>query len=384
MVPEPKRRAGLGGLLAASILGGLIGAALAVAAERYWLKGADQTGARMTQIEQRLAAPSRTDVGPLEQRLSALEARQRETAQQAQAAQAAAQAAAERAASRPAEAGSTAQPAAGLDPTVLERIEARLAALESQTHGQAEAASQGARAVEERVAEQGKQMAALEPRLAEQDRRLGEVATRSSEQGQRLAALWGQLGQQGQQLEELAKKLFERGPEGTAALRVVAADRVIDALRDGAPFPEAFAALNRLGADPQRLSAVEPFAKSGAPTAGALAQEFKPVAQKILSEARGPAESWSDRLSRMVEGIVTVRPVGDAGQTTVPGLVARIDDALARGALADAAAAWDALPESARRGAEAFGRKLKGRAAAEDAARTVSNQALAALDAATR
>jgi hypothetical protein len=227
-------------------------------------------------------------------------------------------------------------------------------------------------------------MAAIEPRLAEQDRRLGEIAARSSEQGQRLAALSGQLGRQGSELEALARQVAERRPEATAGLRIVAADRVLAALRDGAPFPEAFAALNRLEADPQRLSALEPFARSGAPTAGALAQEFKPIGQRILAEARGPATTWGERLERMAEGIVTVRRIGQPGSNDVPGLVARIEDALARGALPDAAAAWDALPEPARRAGEAFGRKLKARVAAEEAARTISNQALAALDTATR
>jgi hypothetical protein len=129
--PEPKRRAGIGRLLAAAALGGLIGAGLTAAAERYWLKSADTAGVRMAQIEQRLAAVPRTDLGPLDQRLSGLEARPRETAERAQAAQAAAEAsrgaaeasktAAERAASRaeqaarPAEPGSAAPAPGGPD-----------------------------------------------------------------------------------------------------------------------------------------------------------------------------------------------------------------------------------------------------------------------------
>ncbi|HEX8165243.1 MAG TPA: hypothetical protein VF601_05575 [Beijerinckiaceae bacterium] len=384
--PEP-RRSGIGGLLAAAILGGLLGAALTAAAERYWPKGADATGARIAQLEQRLAAAPTADVGALERRLSGLEARQQETAQRAEAAQAAAERASQRAeqGSRPADPGAAPQPVAGgPDPAVLERIDARIAALEEQTHGQAEAASQGARELQDRVADQAKQVAALAPQLAEQERRLAAVAAQSSEQAQRVAALSQQVGQQGQQLEGLAKKFAERGPEATAALRVVAADRVVNAVRDGAPFPEAFGALARLGTDPQRLSAIEPFAKAGAPTAGALSQEFRPASQRILAEARGPATSWGERLGRMAEGIVTIRPVGEPGSNDVPSLVARIDGALARGAFAEAAAAWDALPEPARQNAAEFGRRLKARAAADDAARTISNQALAALDAATR
>jgi len=385
---ERRRRASVGGLVAAALLGGFVGAGLTAAAERYWPQRGDTTGPRIAQLEQRMAAVPTPDVGAIERRLAAMETQQRETAQRAQAAQAAAERATERAdaaASRPADPSATPQPAAaGLDSVALEKIDSRIAALEDRARTQAEGGSKAAEQIEARLTEQAKQVATLAPQLAEQGQRLGMIASQSSEQTQRLAALSQQVAQQNQRVEALAKQFAERGPEAAAALRVVAADRVANALRDGTPFPEAFGALARLKAEPQRLSAIEPFAKAGAPSAGALAQEFKPIAQKIIAEARGPATGWSDRIGRMAEGIVTIRPVGEPGSNTVPSLVARIDDALARGALAEAAAAWDALPEPARRAQEDFGRRLKARAGAEDAARAISNQALAALDAATR
>jgi hypothetical protein len=385
--PERRRRSGAGGLVAAALLGGFTGAGLTAAAERYWPQRGDTTGPRIAQLEQRMAAVPTADVGAIERRLAAMETQQRETAQRAQAAQAAAERATERAAaaaSRPADPASAPQPATGPDSVALEKIDSRIAALEDRARTQTEGGSKAAEQLEARLTEQAKQVATLASQLAEQGQRLGTIASQSSEQTQRLAALSQQVAQQNQRVEALAKRFAERGPEAGAALRVVAADRVANALRDGTPFPEAFGALARLKAEPQRLSAIEPFAKAGAPSAGALAQEFKPIAQKIIAEARGPANSWSDRIGRMAEGIVTIRPVGEPGSNTVPSLVARIDDALARGALAEAAAAWDALPEPARRAQEDFGRRLKARAVAEDAARAISNQALAALDAATR
>ena len=63
-----------------------------------------------------------------------------------------------------------------------------------------------------------------------------------------------------------------------------------------------------------------------------------------------------------------MRPVGEATGTDVESLIARIEAALRRGAITEAAAAFDALPEAARAPAEAFGRKLRERAAAEAAA----------------
>jgi hypothetical protein len=81
---------------------------------------------------------------------------------------------------------------------------------------------------------------------------------------------------------------------------------------------------------------------------------------------------------------VTVRALDEPGGAGVQGLVARIDTALARGDFADAAAAWDALPEPARRLSEDWGRQLKQRAAAATASRAIAADAVAALNPPTR
>src|SRR6185436_1500031 len=135
-------------------------------------------------------------------------------------------------------------------------------------------------------------------------------------------------------------------------------------------------------------AALEPYATEGAPSAADLAQSFKPLGERILAES-GPTAaagtaSWTDRLRRLADDLVTVRSVVDTGGSTPASLVARINGALARGALRDAAAAWDALPGPARRTSEEWGRRLKQRVAAEDASQTLSERAAAALDASTR
>ena len=389
--PTRRRGAGFGALLAASLLGGVAGAALTFAAERFWLKRPDPSAARIAQLEQRLAsAPASPDAGAIERRLAALEAQQREQAQRLQAAQSATQQAAQRAEdalSRPAAAASAGGSPA-LDPAAFEPINSRIDAFETALRARvqevAQQAEQRGDELRARFANQAKQIEAFAGQIRALSQGLDAAGSQTAEQGQRVAAIDRQLGQLSQKVDALTKQFSERGPETTAGLRVVAADRVLDALRDGAPFPQALAALKRLNVDPQRLAALEPFAGSGAPTAAALAQEFKPLGERMVAEARGPATSWSDRFARMAEGIVSIKPVGEAGATSIPALVARIENALARGAVADAASAFDDLPDEAWRATEDFGRKLKARAAAEEAARTISNQALAALDASGR
>jgi hypothetical protein len=390
--PERRRPSGLGALLGASALGGLIGAGLAYGAATVWRQPSSRVETRLAQIEERLGAlPTRENLSGLERRIAALEPEQRALAERLTRVQALADAASKRAEdalNRPLPTAGAAPPAAAPGADTLADINQRLATLETELRSQAQAI-EAAKALDGRIAEQSQRLAAFESRAAEQAQQLAATRQQLTQQVAPLASQLQQVTQQlAQQRERLAageRQLTELRPEAMqAGVRVVASDRVGDALRDGSPYPSALAALQRLNVDPARLRPLEPFAASGAPTPAVLAQEFKPLGQKIIAEARGPTSDWSDKLWRMAEGIVTVRPMGETGSTATPALVARIENALDRGAVGEAAAAWDALPEPARRLSEDWARKLKARAAAEDAARSISTEALAALDVATR
>ena len=368
-------RQGLG-LATAALAGALAGAGAGILAEQ-WLRPSRE--ARVAQLEERFGALPAANAA--DARLTQIERTQAALAERVQAAQAAAEASARRLdeiANRPSPAPSAATA------TVPDEVATRLAAIEERLRSDAQGSTQAREMLERRLEEQARQLAALGTQIAEEAQRLTAVTTQAREHGERLASLGPQLGEQNQRLEALSRQVAERGPEGVAALRVVAANQIVDALRDGAGFAEALAAMRRLRAEPAQLAALEPFAASGAPTAGALLQEFRPIGERLTSEARGPARTWSERLSRMLEGVVTVRPLAEVGSTSVESLVARIENALNRGDLRDAAAAWDALPEPARLASEGWGNRLKARLAAQDAARTMSNRALAALDASTR
>jgi hypothetical protein len=193
------------------------------------------------------------------------------------------------------------------------------------------------------------------------------------------------IAEQDERLAALSRQVAEGGSEAMrAGTRVLLADRLSDALRTGAPFGDILKGLQRFQTDPARLAALEPFAKDGAPTAAALAQSFQPLSERILRETGPSSDSWSDRLLRMMERVITIRPVDEPGSNSPSSLVARIRSALSRGAFAEAAAAWDALPEPGRRVSEEWGRQLKQRAAADNAARAIAADAIAALNASTQ
>ena len=118
--------------------------------------------------------------------------------------------------------------------------------------------------------------------------------------------------------------------------------------------------------------------------AAALAQDFKPLGAAILRDERAASGDWTDRLLRMADRIVTVRPVNEPGSTSVPALVARIEQSLARGNVMDAVAAWESLPEPSRRISEDWARQAKARAEADRAVQALSTEALAALNTTTQ
>ncbi|MCC0808172.1 hypothetical protein FPV16_18480 [Methylobacterium sp. W2] len=175
-----------------------------------------------------------------------------------------------------------------------------------------------------------------------------------------------------------------------AAMRVVAADRIVGALNTGSPYADALAALRSSEpGDPARLSAVAAFADKGAPTARSLAAEFRPIAERIAAsrkaaQAKSVAETGDikQRLMSMAESIVQVRKV-DApaapGEAVADDAVPKVQDALDRGAIAEAAKAFAGLPEDVRAQSGEFGTKLASRAAAGDAAQALLADAFKAL-----
>jgi hypothetical protein len=198
------------------------------------------------------------------------------------------------------------------------------------------------------------------------------------------------LQEQAEQIAALDKSVAQRAEAGTvqAALRVVVVDRVAAALEAGMPYAEPLASLRKLdpGTDSQAAS-LAPFAETGAPTAGQLADEFRPIAEKIAAKrqaqrAKNAAETgdFRSKLLSMADGLVQVRKVdAPAAPEASADPEGKVQAALDRGDLPSASAAFAALPAEARDQAGDFGAKLKARADAEEAVRTLLASAFKAL-----
>lgn len=386
----PERRTSPAALLGAGLLGGLIGAG-ALYGLQTWQQGVASTDdQRLAQLEQRVGAlgqpnAQQGNLQAIDGRIRALEAARAPIDQRLQALQATA----ERAASQAGEALNRPQPAAApQNAPALDDLGGRVAALENQARTAGEGAARATQALEQRLGGLDQRLGDLDRRLAEQDQRAAERERRLTEQQQALAERDRRAGEQDQRLAALSRQVTEanRGAEtaSQAGIRVILSERLTESLRSGAPLGGVLEGLKKAGADPARLAPLEPFAQKGAPTAAQLAQSFKPLQQAILREDRSAAGDWTDRLLRMADRVVTVRPVNEPGATGVPSLVTRIEQALERGNVVDAAAAWDALPEPARRLSEEWGRQVKAVAQAAQASQAVAATALETLNRSTQ
>jgi hypothetical protein len=392
---EPAPRSHVGALIGSGLLGGLIGAGLLYGVQE-WRGAPAGDDPRLVQLEQRVGALAQQRSTPgqpaadgaLDGRIAALESATATFDQRLQAAQGAAEQAGVRATealNRPAPPQNDAavtelservtrmdeqvrgnqqqiqQVQSGLQPVPqvqsgLQQVQADL----QQVRSELQAGAQARQAAEGRVAD-------LDRRLSEQDRRLSEQDRRAGEQEGRLADLSRQV---------TATTAATTQP----AIRVILAERLGTALRNGAPYTDVLAALRNAETEPARLSALEPFAQQGAPTAAELAQDFGPLGARILQEERPADAAWTDRLLRMADKVVTVRPVNAPETAGVTGLVGRIEQALGRGDVAAAVTAWEALPEPSRRLSEEWGRQAKARAEADAAAQAIVSDAVAALN----
>jgi hypothetical protein len=331
-------------------------------AESWWRPRVSRVDARLAQLEDRLAATPQTPLGPLESRMTRLEVDSKAFSERLNATQALAERNAkdvQEAMKRP-QPSQPGAPESAASASILADLATRLGTLEKQ----AQERTQAAATVQERVATVQEQAQAAASAAQTLERRI-------ADQDQRFAAL--------------AKQFSERGPDAMAAsLRVTLADRLSDALQDGAPLGQILAMLRRIEVKPDTLRPLDAYAQSGPPTTAVLAQEFRPLGQRMIAETRPSSADWGERVWRMLDKVVTVRAVGDPKSTDVASLVARIEDALARDAVGEAAEAWEALPEPGRQVAPDWGAKLKQRAAAEAAAQKVYADALSALEASTR
>jgi hypothetical protein len=181
---------------------------------------------------------------------------------------------------------------------------------------------------------------------------------------------------------ERSEKAAEKAAESAdrAVRLALAATALNAAVERGDAFAAELAAVKALGADPKLVSALEPFARSGVPTAAALARQFSELTPALSQAAEPPSrEGVLGRLQANAEKLVRIRRVDEAPGSDAAAIVARSEAKAARGDLAGATAELGQLPPNARAPAEAWIKSVQARTAAIDASRRLAADALAGL-----
>jgi hypothetical protein len=170
-------------------------------------------------------------------------------------------------------------------------------------------------------------------------------------------------------------------PVDRAARFTIAAEALRAAVERSTPYQAELAALGALGVDQKATAPLEPFAASGVPSTAALAHELDaltPALQQASEPESGDA-TFLGRLKANAEKLVRVTPAGAPAGNDPAAVLARIRFDAAHGDIAAALAAIDALPDSAKSLAAAWGKKAAACEAALAASRQIASDALTAL-----
>jgi hypothetical protein len=281
-------------------------------------------------------------------------------------------------------------PPAAADPKALEEVMRRVAKLEATPPSPA-----GDPAFAARIAALEAEVKAMAATVASVGRRDEEVLAAARDARARADASAAALAELAQRipaataaersaLEALANRVTaversEKAAEsGDRALRLaLAATALNNAVERGDAFAAELAAVKALGADAKLVAALEPFARSGVPSAAALARQFSELAPSL--QASPPREGVLARLQVNAEKLIRIRRVDEPAGSDAGAIVARAEAKVSRADIAGAVSELAQLPPDARAPAEAWIKSAQARIAAIDASRRLAADALAGL-----
>jgi hypothetical protein len=177
-------------------------------------------------------------------------------------------------------------------------------------------------------------------------------------------------------LEQTAKAQ----PADSPARLALSAAALRDAVLSGVPFVEELEEVKALGADEKVLASLTPFAKSGAPTNAALAQELRTLVPALMKSSAAQAPTgFLERLEANAGKLVRIRPVDAPAGDDASAVMARVEIEAAHAAIDDAIVDLGKLDTAARAPAQEWIRKAQARQAAFAAARQFASEATHAL-----
>jgi hypothetical protein len=170
-------------------------------------------------------------------------------------------------------------------------------------------------------------------------------------------------------------------PDDRPARLSVAAEALRATVERGAPYQAELAAVAALGVDRAAIAPLQPFARQGVPSVGALARELMALtaAMEGIVQPTATDATFLDRLKANAQKLVRITPAGAPPGNDPADVIARIKFNAAHGDIDAAPADIKQLPDPAKALAADWIKKAQSRDAAIAASRQIATDALAAL-----
>jgi hypothetical protein len=217
---------------------------------------------------------------------------------------------------------------------------------------------------------------------AEVAREMKQVA-RSTEVSSALSPLTTKLSALEQNVQGVVRGEVDRRANVERIVTALELGNLKRTIERGGAFATELAEVRRVAGPKIDLSVLEQHKDRGVPALSELEREFKSVAFAIIDAASQPAQAhWTDRLIASAKSVVRVRKVDQgADDKSVEASVARMEQALKAGRLADVSAEAAKLAEAARAPARPWLDRVEARAAVERAITAIERELKASLGA---
>lgn len=180
-------------------------------------------------------------------------------------------------------------------------------------------------------------------------------------------------------IEAIEKKLDQPRDDVEVAVAIASAG-LKAAIDRGGSFTAELDTLEGIKPDDLSIKELRAFAATGVPARAKLVADFPAVADTILASVRSddPNQSLTDRLLSSAFSSIQVRPVGEVEGEGPDAIVARMETRLTNGDLVAAAAEWDKLPEPAKKASESYKKSLDARIRVEQLVGSALSKAVSA------
>lgn len=217
---------------------------------------------------------------------------------------------------------------------------------------------------------------------AEIGREMANVA-RAADVSTAISPLTSKLSALEQNVEGVVRNEDERRHNVERIVTALELGNLKRTIERGVGFGPELAEVRRVAGPKIDLSVLERYRERGVPSLGEMEREFKAIAFAIIDADRQPADAhWTEKLIASAKSVVRIRKVDqDSDDKTVEGAVARMEQSLKAGRLADVVAEAAKLSPQARAPAKAWLDKLEGRVAVERAISAVEQDLKASLGA---